>query len=129
MEDNFILTKNMMDIENFGDNDTELSLKTEQNEMINNINKKVVIREVRTKGKFRTNIYGLVELKIINNEEMNNFLKNLKKEFCCGCIFFDTVLESEDNKKEDSYVSLQGQHKVKIIEYLIKKYPSSNKYL
>lgn len=92
-----------------------LNLGNEKNQILQNLDKKVVVKELRERGKNKTFIQGLNlydEFKEIDN--LKKFIKEIKEKFACGC----TIVTNDNQQK----LLLQGNHKDNITKFIKEKY-------
>ena len=81
-----------------------------QNSILEEIDKRVVLRFKKVKGKNKTCIYGLD--KILDKPKLNEFLKNIKKNLGCGGLI------TEDDDKVPM-IEFMGEHREKIKNIII----------
>lgn len=89
---------------------------SEQIKIIENLDKKIKIKETRVRGRNKTFIEGLDlydEFKQI--EDIKNFIKGIKNKYGCAC----AILEENTEKK----IMFQGHHKENIKLYIRERYP------
>lgn len=92
-----------------------LPTKITQKQIIQELDKKLILQhKQRNRKKSWTYIYNL-PLFGLSKEDIDKFAKKLSKVMACGA----TV--KNDEPKEGLYIQLQGDHRVKIQEYLINK--------
>jgi len=84
--------------------------QTIQNSILQELDKRVVLRFKKVKGKNKTCIYGLE--KVLDKPKLEEFLKTIKKNLGCGGLF------TEDDEKI-MMVEFMGDHREKIKKILI----------
>lgn len=93
-----------------------MDFKNEQIELLENLDKKLIIKEIKEKGKNKTFIQGFnLYDEFKDNDSLKKFMKELKNKFACAC----TLLVENNQSK----LMLQGFHKDKIREFMKEKYP------
>jgi translation initiation factor 1 (eIF-1/SUI1) len=81
-----------------------------QQNILNEFDKKVILKYKKIKGKNKTNIYGLE--KILENCKLDEFLKKIKKKLGCG-----GIITVDDDKIY--IIEFMGDHRLKIKQILI----------
>ncbi len=83
-----------------------------QQNILNELDKKIILKYRKIKGKNKTHIYGIE--KVLDAEKLEDFLKKIKKKLGCGGVV------SEDEEK--TYViEFMGDHRLKIKEMLLEE--------
>lgn len=93
-----------------------MNIKNEQIQLLENLDKKLVIKEIKEKGKKKTFIQGFnLYEEFKDNENLKKFVKEMKNKFGCACT---SITENNQQK-----LMLQGFHKEKIKDFIKEKYP------
>jgi translation initiation factor 1 (eIF-1/SUI1) len=86
---------------------------SEQQNIFNELDKKVILKYKRVKNKNKTYVYGLEKM-ITDKDKMEDFLKKIKKKLGCGGI------QGVDEEK-NNYVEFMGDHRIKIKDILVEE--------
>ncbi|ARF08867.1 translation initiation factor SUI1 [Catovirus CTV1] len=94
-----------------------INTKSEQLELLESLDKKIIIKEVKEKGKNKTYIQGFQSYEEFKDSEvLKKAVKDMKNKFGCAC-----TIVNENNQYK---LMLQGFHKEKIKNYFNEKYPN-----
>lgn len=85
------------------------NVSTQQN-VLEELDKKIIIKFKKFKGKNKTYVYGLENL--LDEQKLEEFLKKIKKKLACGCVF------TEDAEKV-KMIEIMGDHRLKIKEIIV----------
>jgi len=106
------------DSDNDGDNDDNLNYEDEQDNIITEIDKKIIIKYMKEIKTSRTYIYGLESY--VKKEDITNFIKTLQKSLGTSS------LKKQDDNNNNIY-GFAGDHIDTIYNYIIKKKICSKK--
>lgn len=87
------------------------------NNMLNELDKKVILKFKRVKGKNKTNIYGLENI-ITEETKLDEFLTKIKKKLGCGGV---KSKAKDDNNVDITVIEFMGDHRLKIKQILIEE--------
>jgi translation initiation factor 1 (eIF-1/SUI1) len=86
---------------------------SDQQNILNEFDKRVILRYKRVKNKNKTYVYGIDKL-LVEKDKLEDFLKKIKKKLGCGGIL--GVDEEKNN-----YVEFMGDHRDKIKNILVEE--------
>lgn len=85
----------------------------EQQNILDEYDKKVILKFKKIKNKNKTYVYGIDKI-LIEKDKLENFLKKIKKKLGCGGIL---GIDEEKN----TYIEFMGDHRDKIKNILIEE--------
>jgi len=89
-------------------------MESSQN-ILNELDKKIILKYKKVKGKNKTDIYGLENI-ITENTKLDDFLTKIKKKLGCGGI---KIKIKDDNNLDITIIEFMGDHRLKIKQILI----------
>ena len=86
---------------------------SEQQNILNEFDKKVIIKYKKVKNKNKTYVYGLDKI-ITEKSKLEDFLKKIKKKLGCGGVF-------DVDEEKNNFIEFMGDHRTKIKEILVEE--------